>query len=89
MSLYLKSNDIAMLQSLNKFNPWWQSGGVPQVLVGKQRRIFPTLWQSLELRQMTILTGLWRVGKTTLMFQLVDKLLQKDNISPFNRTILD
>ena len=38
---------------------------------------------SLSHRQITIITGLRRVGKTTLMFQLIDALL-KENVNPFH-----
>ncbi len=67
---------------LNTFNPWWTSGQVPAELVGKPRTIFQELKSSLNLRQITILTGLRRVGKTTLLFQLIDALLKK-GVSPY------
>ncbi len=72
-----------MLQSLlNTFNPWWVSARVPEELVGKPRTIFGEIKSSLKLRQITILTGLRRVGKTTLLFQLVDALL-KEKVNPY------
>lgn len=67
---------------LNTFNPWWVSGRVPQELVGKPRAIFKELRSSLNLRQISILTGLRRVGKTTLLFQLIDALL-RDKTEPY------
>ncbi len=68
---------------LNQFNPWWQSGIIPPNLIGKPRQIFTTLQESLELRQMTIISGVRRVGKTTLMFQLIDYLLRIEKVPPY------
>jgi predicted AAA+ superfamily ATPase len=63
---------------LNQFNPWWQGQQVPAPLLGRPRQILPTLYPALSLRQMTFITGLRRVGKTTLIFQLdeIQKLSQ-------------
>jgi hypothetical protein len=69
---------------LNQFNPWWQMQAVPEVLLGKPRQILPTLYESLSLRQMTFISGLRRVGKTTLIFQLIDRLLREKNVTPYN-----
>lgn len=68
---------------LNSFNPWWTQKSVPDELVGRRRKIFNNLKNSLSHRQITVVTGLRRVGKTTLMFQLIDSLL-KEGINPFH-----
>jgi len=83
MSLHLKTNDIAMQSTLNRFNPWWRLKVAPASLVGKPREVFATLQQSLALRQMLIITGLRRVGKTTLIFQLIDRLLKSKSATPY------
>lgn len=67
---------------LNNFNPWWRLKVVPAHLVGKPRKILTKLKDSISVRQITMVTGLRRVGKTTLMFQLIDKLIQDDLILP-------
>jgi len=77
MSLKVKNNDSTMQLILNQFNPWWQYQGVPEALIGKSRQILPTLYESLSLRQMTFISGLRRVGKTTLIFQLIDRLIRE------------
>jgi len=69
---------------LNQFNPWWQTQAVPEALIGKPREILPTLYDSLSLRQMTFISGLRRVGKTTLIFQLIDRLLREKKIAPYH-----
>ncbi len=72
-----------MQSILNIFNPWWTGGSIPSELVGKPRTIFQSLKSSLNLRQISILTGLRRVGKTTLLFQLIDALL-KEKVHPYH-----
>lgn len=53
-------------------NPWWR--GVFN-LSFKNRQIYDEIKKYLPLRQMVILTGLRRVGKTTLMYKIVqDKI---------------
>jgi len=59
------------------FNPWWRTGRVPTSLVGRRRKIFSEVFSYLDLRQMQILYGPRRAGKTTLMFQVIDELLRK------------
>ncbi|MGM0367988.1 MAG: ATP-binding protein [Actinomycetota bacterium] len=68
--------------NLNIFNPWWQEKRVDKTLKGRPRKIFGQIYDYLDTRQILILSGLRRVGKTTLMFQLIDKLLAK-GIEPY------
>lgn len=65
------------------FNPWWRDGRVPAALVGKKRRLLAGLSEYMDLRQMLILYGLRRVGKTTTMFQLIDGLLERKEADPY------
>lgn len=69
--------------NLQGFNPWWETGTVPQLLIGKKRRLLGELMKYIDLRQMQILSGIRRAGKTTLMFQVVNELLKHD-VDPFN-----
>jgi hypothetical protein len=66
------------------FNPWWRDGRVPAALFGKKRRLLAELSEYMDLRQMLILYGLRRVGKTTTMFQLIDGLLQRKEADPYH-----
>jgi predicted AAA+ superfamily ATPase len=67
---------------INIFNPWWRTGEVPPSLVGRRRKVFKELQPYLDLRQILILYGLRRAGKTTLMFQIIEELLKKRGVSP-------
>jgi hypothetical protein len=69
---------------LNQFNPWWQRRQVPEPLLGRARHYLQTLYDSLSPRQMTFITGLRRVGKTTLIFQLVDRLIRERQVNPYH-----
>lgn len=66
------------------FNPWWKTNKVPKKLVGKRRQIFAHIEKYLASRQILILFGLRRVGKTTLMFQLIDTLLNAKKVNPLH-----
>ncbi len=71
-----------MMYIFNNFNPWWHSQSVPKTLIGKRRKILKDLCASLERRQMSVISGVRRVGKSTLMFQLIDYLLEEKKINP-------
>jgi len=64
---------------LGKFveaNPWWQTGKVPQALRGTDRPMYQLLLKSVSLKEVTIITGVRRCGKSTLMYQIIDNLLR-------------
>lgn len=62
-------------------NPWWQTREVPQALRGRDRPRYKLLLKSTSLKEVTIITGVRRSGKSTLMYQITDNLL-KQGISP-------
>ena len=68
---------------LQDFNPWWRDGKVPAGLLGKKRRIFNDIIKYVDKRQIILFTGLRRVGKTTLMYQIMEELLEK-KVSPYH-----
>lgn len=67
------------METLSLQNPWWKEKTVPRELIPQfKRNAFGEVEKLLPQRQMLILSGLRRVGKSTLMYQLVEKLLQGD-----------
>jgi predicted AAA+ superfamily ATPase len=65
-------------EALVLLNEWWESGRVaPDRLREYKRESYQRVKELLPYRQVTILTGLRRVGKTTLMLQLIDELLRE------------
>ncbi len=65
---------------LEKFNSWWKTGQVKEELLKSFKRdIYEDLKKYISLRQIVLLYGLRRIGKTTLMFQIINDLLGKVN----------
>lgn len=76
-------------ERIEEFNPWWFTGKVPEELLRNYRRkLFYRLVESLKKRYVASIVGLRRTGKTTLMHQLIQKLLddgtEKTNILYFS-----
>ncbi len=65
------------MSSIFEFNPWWESGGINREFERLQRRmLFSVLKSSLQRRPIDVIVGLRRVGKTVLMYHLIDHLLK-------------
>ncbi len=63
---------------LEELNPWWISGKVDlELALPFKRDIFVEIENHLSKRFIVAITGLRRVGKTTIMYQLVHKLMQE------------
>lgn len=62
---------------LNDFNPWWKTGMISEDFIGKKREIFYEVNKYIDKRQILLFSGLRRVGKTTLMYQIIKELLDK------------
>lgn len=74
--------------TLRILNLWWQEKKVSEDLAKSyKRQIFSKFIDLIDHRQIIIVSGLRRVGKTTLMYQLIDSILEKTdskNIIYFN-----
>ena len=71
------------INTLNNFNPWWTQKKVPEALLKEHRRPqLAVLKKYLDKRFIMLLYGLRQVGKTTLLYQLIDILLKKND--PFS-----
>ena len=71
-----KVEDIVRV--LYAHNPWWRTGKVPKQLSPNfRRRDFYKLRDQMSSNEITGIVGARRVGKTTLMYQLVEDLLTK------------
>ncbi len=69
------------LKNLMEWNPWWEDLNQIQKLEGKHRPNYDSLVNSIKIKEVTIITGIRRSGKSTLMYQIISKLL-KDGIDP-------
>lgn len=71
-----------MREELERFNEWWFTGKVRKELaLPFKRYAFKRMIESLRDRQVLIVTGLRRVGKTTLLYQVIEKLLESEDPS--------
>ncbi len=62
---------------LELLNPWWKEKTISKELaLPYRRKAFPKIKKLLDLRQIVVLSGLRRVGKSTLMYQLIEDLLK-------------
>ena len=60
--------------ALRDFNPWWKA---PLHIDYKEREVYDELRRSLPTRFMLSLTGLRRVGKTTLLLKVVQDTIRE------------
>jgi len=64
------------MEVLEILNSWWKDGRVSSELaLPYKRKVFGQVKDLLGLRQIVVISGLRRVGKSTIMYQLIGKLL--------------
>lgn len=66
--------------ALEEFNPWWKEGFQINF---KEREVYKNMQKFIGMPQIIALTGLRRVGKTTLMLKLVQDAIIK-HFQPLN-----
>ena len=69
-----------MKELLYQYNPWWEET-FKNENVKPREKYLAELRKYLDLKQIIILTGLRRVGKTTLMKLIIEELIAK-NVAP-------
>jgi len=74
---------------ITDFNPWWKTGEIARDYESMRRRTnFSEIIKYLKVRQVIVITGLRRTGKTVLMHHLIGYLLKNEvkakNIAYFN-----
>lgn len=76
------------IDALEQFNPWWKTGNVKDSwLKPYKRHIYSDIKKYMDRRQIILMWGLRRTGKTTTMFQLIQDMLtnsDKKNILYFS-----
>ena len=65
------------IEKLNEWSPWWENKETIEELKGMPRPKYKQLIDSVNLKEITVITGVRRSGKSTLMFQMVDYLMKK------------
>ncbi len=78
MNITSTENIIKLLYS---YNPWWRTGIIPPDLTKPIKRLaFNEAMKWLEsppVRRFVLLSGARRVGKTTIMYQMIEHLLKQ------------
>jgi predicted AAA+ superfamily ATPase len=77
-----------MYDVLESWNPWWNQGELPRRFLGIHRDITDELYTQLERQSIVSLLGVRRSGKTTVLYQLVQMLLD-DGVPPANVLFVD
>jgi len=68
-----------IIKVLNRYNPWWDNKPIPESKTSSFKRgDFYTVQSSLERREIVSIVGPRRVGKTVLIHQLIQELLDKN-----------
>jgi len=74
----------AMKEIIKRWNPWWLHGKVPE---SKTRIARPEtlggIAKLLNIKEIIGITGVRRCGKSTVLYQLIDHLIE-DGINPIN-----
>jgi len=66
-------------EDIGRFNEWWFTGKIRKELaLPFKRHVLSKILESLQDRQVLIIVGLRRIGKTTLLYQTIEKLLEKE-----------
>ncbi len=80
------NNETERIESiLERNNKWWKDGEVS--LEFKPREIYPKIKRFMKQKQIISLTGLRRVGKTTIMLKIIEDFILKygkENIMYFS-----
>jgi len=83
MSREERAVDVRLRTALADQNPWWTTGTVPKTHLREyKRRDFFALRKKLDDDKILAIVGPRRVGKTTVMYQLIDDLLTVRRIEP-------
>lgn len=80
-------NNEQIIKVLRQYNPWWRSPSVIKEQSKPQKRMAfyeaMKIMQHKTIRRFAVLSGARRVGKTTIMYQMMEQLIEQ-GISPKN-----
>lgn len=78
--MMMQRDEERILKSLHDQNPWWTSNEVPEVLARPfRRRDFHSIRDELQKNEIQAIVGPRQTGKTTVMYQLVEHLVETVN----------
>jgi len=69
-----------LLKILSGTNPWWRTGKLPAGIAKPVKRFAYyeglKILQHPDIRRIAVLTGARRIGKTTIMYQMIENILE-------------
>ena len=80
-------SDEQVLKVLQQYNPWWRAPGAVKEESKPQKRV--AFYEAMKMlrhnsiRRFIVLSGVRRVGKTTILYQMIDQLME-EGIPPRN-----
>ena len=67
-----------MIDVLNEWNPWWfGKKETLEELAGVERLEYADIVRTVDLRETTAITGARRCGKSTIIYQMIKRLVEK------------
>ena len=63
-------------EALEDWNPWWADNKVKKELKGKERELLANIKTAVEIPKIKVITGVRRAGKSTIFYQIIDKILK-------------
>jgi len=66
-----------LIERMLNQNPWWEGKPIESIKGMEKRELFGEILGYLDAKQMLAVIGLRRVGKTVLLFQIIEHLIQK------------
>ena len=80
-------NDEQVMKVLQQYNPWWRTSSAIKEESKPQKRL--AYYEALRMlthksiRRFAVLSGMRRVGKTTILYQIIDHLID-EGVNPRN-----
>ena len=80
-------NDEQVIKVLRQYNPWWRTPSAIKEESKPQKRL--AYYEALKIlthksiRRFAVLSGMRRVGKTTILYQIIDHLID-EGVNPKN-----
>ena len=70
-------SNVMEIEELIEWNPWWAKKELIADLIGKSRFQYDLLINSIKVKEVIIITGIRRAGKSTLMYQMINNLFKE------------
>ncbi len=74
-------SDIQVIKALRQYNPWWRMPSAIREESKPQKRL--AYYEALRMlkhesiRRFVVLSGVRRVGKTTILYQIMERLIDE------------